>query len=90
LPDAFLNKYNLLIYPNPGSGLYHLSMDNLSSENVIVRVFDITGKVVYNSEYNNLNSRFETVLNLSGYADGIYYIQLKTNNALFHRALIKE
>ena len=90
LPDIFLNQYNLSIYPNPGTGLFNLSVDNLSSENMIIRVFDITGKLIYNSEYYNLNNRFETVLDLSGYADGLYYVQLKTNKVLFHRALIKE
>lgn len=89
-PDLFLNKYNLSIYPNPGSGLFNLSIDNLSSENVTLKVYDITGKLVYINEFNHLNNRFETVIDLSGYADGIYHVQLKTNNALFHRVLIKE
>ncbi|KPK84587.1 MAG: hypothetical protein AMS27_09460 [Bacteroides sp. SM23_62_1] len=90
LPDLLLKKYNLSIYPNPGSGLFNLSVDNLSSENVTLKVFDITGKLVYINEFNNRSNRFETTIDLSGYADGIYHVQLKMNKALFHRVLIKE
>jgi len=45
---------------------------------------------MYIDEFNYLNNRFETVLDLSDYVNGIYHVQLKTNNALFHRVLIKE
>ena len=90
LPDIVLNKYNLNIYPNPGSGLFNISMDNLSSEDILVKVFDLSGKLIYLNEFNKLSNRFETAIDLSGFADGLYHIQIKTNMALFHRVLIKE
>jgi hypothetical protein len=57
---------------------------------LFVKVVDLSGKLIVEKEYKNITPRFETRLDLSGCADGMYLIQVKTGNALWHRILIKE
>ena len=89
-PVNYFANLNLIISPNPGSGIYNLSLENLNSENIILKVYDISGKLIYINEYKNPGDNFETTLNLSLFADGIYHVNLKTENTIFHRVLIKE
>ena len=87
--DLF-EQHNLSIYPNPGNGVFNISLEQVDSENIEVKVYDLSGKLVYVNEFVNVPSRFEGSIDLSGYAPGVYHIHMKTSNALFHRALIIE
>jgi hypothetical protein len=89
-PVNYFGNLNLVIWPNPGSGTYNLSLENPNSENIMLKVYDISGKLVYMNEYKNPGDNFETILDLSGFAAGIYNVHLKTENTIFHRVLIKE
>ncbi len=83
-------QYSLRIYPNPSSGKFTLSMDLLESENVDIRVYDMSGKLVYISSFDNYIDRLETEVDMTGYAKGIYHITVKTNKGIFNNALIIE
>jgi hypothetical protein len=89
-PVNYFGNLNLVIWPNPSSGIYNLSMDNINSRNIILKVFDISGKLVFINEYKNPGNKFETILDFSSFTAGIYHVYLKTENTIFHRALIKE
>jgi hypothetical protein len=89
-PVNYFANLNLVIWPNPSNGIYNLSLENINSEKIMLKVYDISGKIVYNNEYNNYGDKFETILDLSRFAAGIYNIHLTTENTIFHRVLIKE
>jgi len=81
---------NLRLYPNPGQGMYNLSVDLDNLDNVSIKVFDITGKIVMNGEFENVPYRLDTQIDLTAHPDGIYQVHLKTNKAYYHRILIKK
>lgn len=78
------------IYPNPGPGLYNLNMDLDIIDNVSVKVFDVSGKLIMTRQYLNVPFSLSEQIDLTGYSDGIYQIHVRTSKALFHRILIKE
>ena len=41
-------------------------------------------------EYSNVSGRLKTEIDLSGYTDGLYQVQIVAGNAILHRLLIKE
>ncbi len=90
IPDYFQNGYNLLIWPNPGNGIFNLSIDKIITGDASIRVHDITGKFIYINEFRYTGDRFETTIDISLFADGVYYIFLQTGNQIFQRVLIKE
>jgi hypothetical protein len=87
--DIF-GQHNLSIFPNPGNGVFHISLDQTGSDNIDVKVYDLSGKLLYINEFANIPSRFEGTIDLTGFAPGVYQIHMKTNNALYHRVLIIE
>jgi parallel beta-helix repeat protein len=84
------NTSGLWIYPNPGSGLFHLQMNMNGTSDILVRIFDFSGKLLKVREYESVSSGMSTELNLTGFASGIYHIQVKSKNAFYNGILIKE
>ena len=83
-------KAYLRIYPNPGSGIFNLSMDLNGTDNVYIKVYDLSGRMILNREHENIPHRLETRLDLSEFPDGVYTLLVRSRDALGHRILIKE
>lgn len=78
---ATLNQ--LLIYPNPSSGIFYVKNKQKTPMNL--SVFDATGKIVY--EINSVNQ--ETfMLNLTNQSKGIYTAKAQIGQELFHSKLV--
>jgi hypothetical protein len=76
------------IYPNPTSGLLNISVKNSNSNQLQVRIFDITGTVVYSSADRISNAGYAKQINLEGLAKGIYTIQLTAGTDMITQKLI--
>lgn len=82
--------YNLSIYPNPGTGIFNLEMDLATREDLTVRVYDVTGKLVLLQEYPNRSYELRTQLDLSEVPAGIYNVHITTSRTFLHRVLVKQ
>ena len=90
IEDEFTKLYNLNIYPNPGEGLFNVSLDLPAKGEVEVKIFDLTGKIVYVNKVPGEKNILEFQIDLSGYAKGIYQFHMKTDKRIFNRPLIIE
>jgi plastocyanin len=70
---------NYLIYPNPTSDYLYLSGINRDSK---ATVYDITGKL--------LLSTSEKKIDLSSYPNGLYIVNMRSNNKSITHSIIKE
>lgn len=67
------------VYPNPANQNFDLQYDLKESSSVEVAVYDQLGRVVERRELGHqLYGNHSLSMNTSGYADGIYLIQIKT------------
>ena len=82
-------SYNLNIYPNPSKGIYTVELDMPSEEEISISIYDLAGKEIYMNDDLNSEGMLETQIDLSGYADGMYQLQIRTEKLLIHRMLIK-
>ena len=69
---------NYLIYPNPTSDFVYLSGFNGDSK---TRVYNITGKL--------LQSTIEKKIDLSSYPNGLYIVNIRSNNRVYTHTIIK-
>lgn len=76
--NDLVNNANLNIYPNPSNTYVNLEFTLNTSSNVAISMTDITGKVVYNTQLNNLVGEQGYVINTSNLVNGIYNLTLKT------------
>jgi type IX secretion system substrate protein/beta-propeller repeat-containing protein len=76
------------LYPNPTSGNVTLEFNLNDASSVQLNVMNISGQVIY-SETMNAAGNFKKQIDLSGYANGIYYLQAITNDKVINRKIIK-
>jgi hypothetical protein len=79
---------SVVIYPNPGDGLFSIVFNNLNSDQLNLTVLDLQGKVVYSYKETNVSGSFSKQIDLTGLSKGIYYIRLNTGNTITAKKLI--
>lgn len=85
---SFAGLYNLKIWPNPSMGEFTLTLEQLEQENLWIKVYDITGKLVYTDRFEDLYRQAEINLDLSGHGAGMYQLRLETGKGVYNRILV--
>lgn len=83
LSEKEFNVTDITIYPNPANGIFNIELKSLS--NISFDVYDITGKTILNRIDIKTN---KSVLNLSNYSEGIYFIKLISEDGTITKKLI--
>ena len=74
----------IIIYPNPTSGIINILLDNNQIQNTVLEIHDASGKIIQTKEVQNNN----TEIDLTGYAKGIYLIVIKNNVNIYRKTII--
>lgn len=84
-----LTTQDVLVFPNPTNGLINLETTfETASSDVVVRVVDMMGRTVFESNQLVEAGINTLLLNLSDLTDGMYSIELYNNNAFINRTSI--
>ena len=67
----------LVVYPNPSTGIVHLTINGQEGKKMELQVLNVIGSVVYRETITELNDRFTRTLDMSRFANGLYYIKLE-------------
>ena len=70
----------LLVYPNPSTGIVHLTINNLQGKRVELSVLNVIGSVLYHETVTEFNDKYSRTLDLSKFANGLYYVRLESDN----------
>lgn len=73
----------LFMYPNPTADLVNLESNVLIEE---YKLIDMSGRVLQNVKPNDYN----TVLDLSSYSNGVYFVELKSKDNRVRKKIIKQ
>lgn len=93
-------SHSVHVFPNPTTGVFNLKIDPVPSEmfNYTITSIEITsvlGKkvsevVVNDGQVNTISTTgFSTVINLSGVANGIYFLTIKTDKQQLIQKIVK-
>ena len=74
-----------VIYPNPSSDIFNIKRLNTAGENMIINVFDVTGKLI--KKHRSITEA-NYQLNMNGIAKGIYFLKIKIDNKQLVKKLI--
>jgi subtilisin-like proprotein convertase family protein len=76
LLDVSKNEFsNFLIYPNPNSGNFNVNFKNAISDKVEVKVYDISGRTIFNKNYN-VQGDFDENIQLNAVQTGVYLLSI--------------
>ena len=65
--------FDLLIYPNPFSDQFHITVESESTERIDLRIFNVTGQLVISEKGIAPNTEIQTGSNL---ANGFYFLEV--------------
>jgi PKD repeat protein len=88
-----LNESNSLefnVYPNPSKGLFNIKLNSKDLSSTIT-VMNLLGEVILTKDLvQTANGNFESQIDLSNYPNGIYLIDMSTENQTVVRKISKQ
>ncbi|WP_264520207.1 zinc-dependent metalloprotease [Flavobacterium sp. N1994] len=83
--EEYLQSY-FSIYPNPNKGSFNIEFKDFSNS-YSVEVFDITGKTIYENNFEQSSNLVQTI-NIQNATSGVYFINVKSDKGIVTKKLI--
>ena len=87
-----INENNLNIgvsvFPNPNNGTFTVKLSSENNESVKMQIRNIIGEVILSQEELSINGEFVKVIDISNYAEGIYFLVLENNNKVLTEKIV--
>ena len=79
---------NLDVYPNPSNNIFNITfnVDNLLHLNI--KIINVLGKIVYTEEKQQFIGEYTKQISLDDYVNGIYFLEIETDNGIINKKLI--
>jgi len=93
LPNDIKDIYsidNIGIYPNPTSGIVYVGLNASETTDLSIQTLSITGAILSEKKFDQVNGNFVTELNLANYAKGTYLIKIASDKGNFIRRVVVE
>ncbi len=76
---------DLSVYPNPATNQLNLDFNTSLSEKTMIRMMDVTGRVVRTDTYDSTKGMNQYSIDLSGLGNGIYFVELTSGSQRYSR-----
>ncbi len=91
LEESLSSDIVATVSPNPTAGKSVLNYVLTNSSDVQITIYDVSGKIVSTENFAGQNSgAHKLTLDLSTYNDGLYYVNLTTNEGQVTRKVVKK
>jgi hypothetical protein len=70
----------VVVYPNPSSGLFNISYNALTEGNYQVKIYNMAGQVVFDQSYGAIFGPNTIKIDAGGFGQGIYMLQLRSTD----------
>ncbi|ARS36759.1 T9SS type A sorting domain-containing protein [Pontibacter actiniarum] len=89
-PLGLEQNEDIAIYPNPSNGVFTISVSNLESQKVELRILNVIGNEIYHETLTRTEPKLTRTINLDRYAKGLYYVKLEADNySAVRRVVVK-
>lgn len=72
---------NFVIYPNPASEILNIQWRNPLSSEVLIKITDVLGKIIYTEVYSNTGVQSK-LIDVNHLDNGTYFLLIKENNKI--------
>lgn len=80
---------NLKIYPNPNNGSFNVEILSAQEENVLIRLFDMRGRVLFSDSFEN-TGEIKTAISVNNLNTGVYLLNILDGNRSATKKVIIE
>lgn len=78
------------IYPNPANTEINVAMTLDNAENTVVKVLDISGKVISTMNLGTVNGQQTVSISLEGVSTGVYFVEMSNDNNTQVKKFVKK
>jgi hypothetical protein len=78
------------IYPNPSKVFINISFTSKEEKNVSVEVYDLVGRKVFEKQFQTSNTKLQTQIDMRGFPDGVYIVEINTGEGIYRKKVVKE
>jgi len=83
--NSLNSSSRLKVYPNPSTST--LTIESPTDIIHSLKLMDLSGQILWDQKPNNSNS---VQINITDYADGLYYLQVRTENEFYTHRILKQ
>jgi hypothetical protein len=76
------NPFMFSLRPNPSNGIVTIYSSNVKNEDILIRVTDLSGKVVLTENLTITGDKLDHRMDLSSLTKGIYFIRIETKSTV--------
>lgn len=94
-PEQFANANSnnrftseISVYPNPTEGFVNIHFTGDNANSFLVRVTDISGKIISEKQYGKFNGQMEEKIDLAKQAKGIYLFEVITERESYNTRVV--
>lgn len=80
---------SLKAFPNPTNGQFNLTFEMEKADDVIVKVYDLTGQLIYSEATSSVRD-FNSQINLGDAVNGVYLLRVETSLGATTRRIVKQ
>ena len=88
--NEVFNSISLSIFPNPTKKDFTITMDITKAKDMELKLFDITGKVLWQESVKVKPGKFTKTVDMSQFAKGIHTLQLISDEGIINRKIVLE
>jgi hypothetical protein len=82
------NIDQLIIYPNPSRDIINIEFTSLLSQDLEIRIINSIGEIIYLENLENSIGEYNKTISLEEYPKAIYFLEIRTNDAVINKKLI--
>jgi hypothetical protein len=71
---------NSSIFPNPARDVLNIQVELQTPTEVLVKIYDLTGKMVYSEQYSGTEAYSQNAIDISGLKNGMYFVRMQAGN----------
>ena len=79
---------NLAVYPNPSRDVFNVSFTSEEVQDLKVRVLNIVGEEIISEDLQQFVGEYTKQIDLATYSNGIYFLEIETNDGIINKKLI--
>ncbi|MBI1227413.1 MAG: PDZ domain-containing protein [Bacteroidetes bacterium] len=82
-----LSVENIQLTPNTQTGMFNLDFNLPSSGNTLVRIYNLTGRVLYEYDLGNFSGKFSDSVDISQNGVGNYFLEISQSGKVFTKKI---
>lgn len=80
------NNFSPTIYPNPTTGIFQLTTDNIQSAKLELEIYNLLGEKVYMATKTNVGTNY--IIDISNQPKGIYFVKIYDGDKIYSNKIV--